>query len=187
MPNYGFATINFSTNKTGTFGLFPHGQLGGETGTGVGVRLFYTNILGRKNALTAHYIYSGEQGQFCEGLYIDPNLLDTGLIWEIQGGYLQTKNRNANINGAIDDDESRLFELKKVDVETSVEWRLETNEIASFAPQFKIVGRLGFSQRDFYACIGVDCSRFPTRDHHHRLVCLRGWAQNSNFIALDFR
>ena len=144
----------FFTNKTGTFGLFPHGQLGGETGTGVGVRLFHTNLFGRKNTITAHFIYSGGQGQFVEGLYVDPNLWDTGLLWEIQGGYLQTKNRNANINGAIDDDESRLFELKKVDVETSVEWRLKTDEIASIVPQFKIVGRIGFSQRDFMPVLG---------------------------------
>ncbi len=128
------------TTKDGTFGLFPQWQLGGETGTGGGMRIFHTNGFGREKILTAQGIYSGDQGKFGEGLYVDPNLLGTDLIWKIRGGYLQTKNNSANINGALDDSGSRLFELKKVDAETTLEWRLKKGEIAPFVPQFKIVG-----------------------------------------------
>ena len=142
------------TNKGSTFGLFPHGQLGGETGTGVGVRLFQTNWFGRENTIAAHYIYSGRKGQFVEGLYVAPDVLGKGLIWKIQGGFLQTKNRGATINGAVKNNDARLFELKKIDVETAVEWRLKKGEIASYVPQVKLVGTLGVVRRDFRPVMG---------------------------------
>ena len=142
------------TNKAGTFGLFPHGKLGGETGTGIGARLFFANWFGRENTIAARYIYSGARGQFVEGQYVSPDVWDTGLNWRIWGGFLQTKNRSANINGALKGSDTRLFELEQVEVETAIEWRLRKGEIAAFVPQVKLVGTLGFARRDFRPIMG---------------------------------
>ncbi len=142
------------TNRAGTFGLFPHGQLGGETGTGIGMRLFYASWFGRENTIAARYIYSGAKGQFAEGQYASPDVWDTGMDWRIWGGFLQTKNQSANINGALRGNDARLFELEQVEVETAVAWRLREGEIAAFVPQVKLVGTLGFARRDFRPVMG---------------------------------
>ena len=144
----------FFTNKAGTFGLFPHGQLGGETGTGIGVRLFHANWFGHENTIAARYIYSGRNGQFVEGLYVAPEVLGKGLVWKLWGGYLQTRNRSANINGALRGNDARLFELEQVEIETAIEWRLREGAFASYVPQVKLAGTLGFARRDFRPVMG---------------------------------
>lgn len=137
------------TNADGTIGLFPVAQLGGETGNGGGGRFFHTNLFGKRKIITGQYVYSGSKGQFGDGLYIHPRFLGTGLIWKIDGGYLKTRNPEANINGALDDDPLRLFELEQIDIKTSLEWNLRQGRRAGFVPQVNFVGWVGYGKRDF--------------------------------------
>ncbi|MBT5829068.1 MAG: hypothetical protein HOH77_02640, partial [Candidatus Latescibacteria bacterium] len=137
------------TNADGTVGLFPIVQLGGETGNGGGGRFFHTNLFGKRKIITGQYVYSGSKGQFGDGLYIHPQFLGTGLIWKVDGGYLRTRNPEANINGALDDNASRLFEIEQIDIKTSLEWQLRQGPMAGFVPQVRFTGWVGYGKRDF--------------------------------------
>jgi hypothetical protein len=145
---------NLFINDEGTFGVFPQFQLGGETGTGGGVRLFHTNLWGRRKIFGGSYIYSGGTGQMGEGFYLDPSFLGSGLTWKIEGGFLRTRNREANINGAIRDDKLRLFRIDQGSVGTTMKWQNNAGSLAPFMRQFSIEGRFGFSRRDFRAWYG---------------------------------
>ncbi len=138
------------TNADGTFGVFPVMQLGGETGNGGGARFFHANLFGKRKILTGQYVYSGSKGQFGDGLYIHPNFLGRGVTLKTEGGYLKTRNHEANINGALDDqNSSRLFGIEQIDVQTSLAWQLHRGPMARFIPQVGLTGWIGYGKRDF--------------------------------------
>ncbi len=146
--------LAFFTNEDGTFGVFPQVQLGGETGTGGGVRIFHTNIAGKRKIFDGFYIYSGGQGQLGEALYLDPSVRGSRLYWKVQGSYLKTRNRSATINAAVREDLTRLFQLEQTDVETALGWRHRTGKLAPYLRNVTIEGRLGYGRRDFRGWIG---------------------------------
>ena len=143
------------TNADGTIGIFPVVQLGGETGHGGGARFFHTNLFGKRKIVTGQYVYSGKKGQFGSGIYIHPNLLNTGLLWKVEGEYLQTRHHEANINSAFDDlSVNRLFELKQIDAKTSFVWHYQKGPKAPFVPQLQITGWVGYGHRDLLPVLG---------------------------------
>jgi hypothetical protein len=143
------------TNKDGTFGIFPVVQIGGETDHGGGARFFHTDLFGKRKILTGQYVYSGRKGQFGEGLYVHPNFLGSGLVWKAEGGYLQTRHREANINAALDDlNMSRLFEIEQIGVQTSLDWQHKQGSLAHFIPLWAFTGWFGYARRDFQPVLG---------------------------------
>ncbi|MCZ6635871.1 MAG: hypothetical protein O7G87_20935, partial [bacterium] len=148
------------TNKDGTFGLFPQFQLGGETGTGGGARIFHTNLAGKGKVFTGFYVYSGGTGQTGEALYVDPNLLGSGLIWQLEGGYLRTRNRSANINAAVRKNPSRLFEIEQTDVLSRITWHLHRGPQAPYLKNWIVEGEIGFGRRDFQINQGTGAPLF---------------------------
>lgn len=143
------------TNEDGTIGIFPVLQIGGETGHGGGGRFFHTNLFNKRKIFTGQYVYSGSKGQFGDGMYIHPQFLGTKWIWRIEGGYLQTRHKEANINAAFDhNDKSRLFEIKQWDLISAFEWDLHQGPKAPFVPQVSFTGWAGFANRDFQAVMG---------------------------------
>ncbi|MGA1199679.1 MAG: hypothetical protein ACO36I_24550, partial [Candidatus Latescibacterota bacterium] len=108
-----------------------------------------------RKILTGQYVYSGRKGQFGEGLYVHPNFLGSGLVWKAEGGYLQTRHREANINAALDDlNMSRLFEIKQIDVQTSLDWQHKQGSLAHFIPLWAFTGWFGYARRDFQPVLG---------------------------------
>jgi hypothetical protein len=143
------------TNSDGTFGVFPLVQFGGETGNGVGTRFFHSNVFGKRKILTGQYVYSGNKGQFGDGLYVHPNVMGSWLTWKMEGGYLKTRNHEANINGALDDrTEDRLFEIGQIDLQTSMAWQLRRGPMARFMPQVGMTAWVGYGKRDFQPVVG---------------------------------
>ena len=64
---------NWFTNEAETFGIFPQVQIGGETRTGGGARLFHSDLFGRDKQLEALYVYSAPERQKGQLLYTDPS------------------------------------------------------------------------------------------------------------------
>ena len=140
---------NLFVNEDGTFGVFPSFQLGGESGTGGGLRLFHRNLWGHRKMLFGSYIYSGGTGQAGSGIYMDPSILGSKMIWMVDGSFLRTRNREANINGAIRDNELRLFKIDQGSVGSTLKWFNNPGELAAYQRQFSVEGRFRYSRRDF--------------------------------------
>ena len=145
----------FFISEDGMFGVLPQVQLGGESGTGGGVRVFHRNLAGRGKRFDGFFIYSGGRGQTGQGLYMDPNLLGSRLFWRTEGGYLRTRNENANINAAVRESETRLFRMDRMDVRTTLGWRLNTGVLAYFKPNVSAEGWFGYGRRDFRQIEGL--------------------------------
>ena len=148
----------FFTNRLGTFGVFPQLQLGGETGTGGGVRVFHTNVGGMGNQFEAVFIYSGGTGRMGEALYVNPNILASGLLWEVEAEYLRTRRDDATINGAFLDDDGRL-RLEQVDVATSLGWRSASGPLAPYRNGVEVDGWLGYGSRQLQRIEGIAASQ----------------------------
>ncbi|MDA0746456.1 MAG: BamA/TamA family outer membrane protein, partial [bacterium] len=146
--------LDLFTNEEGTFGVFPQVQIGGETGSGGGVRVFHTDLFGKRKIFTGYYIYSGHTGQTGDGLYLDPNLLGSGLYWKTQGAILRTRNRSANINAPVREDSTRLFRIDQGDVETLLGWRKHRGRLAPYLWNATVEAWFGFGRRDFRALSG---------------------------------
>lgn len=147
--------FDFFTNEDGTIGVFPVLQIGGETGHGGGAQFFHTNLFGRRKILTGQFVYSGRKGQWAEGQYVHPRFGSESVTWRINGSYLKTRHREANINAALDDSNmNRLFRLTQFDFETHFDWQQHTGPKQHFVPQFKMSGWVGFSKRSFHSVIG---------------------------------
>lgn len=108
------------TNADGTIGIFPSLTLGGETGTGGGIRAFHTNLWRKGKILAGQYTYSGGRGQSDIATYVDPNVIGTGLHWILDVDYLRTRHDGASINAAHEEDESRIFRLDRIDLKSSL-------------------------------------------------------------------
>ena len=145
----------FFTNAAGTFGFFPVVQLGGETGTGGGGRMFLANLWGRGKMFEALYVYSGSIGQMGEGRYVDPKFLGSNLKWELEGAYLKTRNESATINEALGDDPVNLFQLEQIDVKSTLKWRRNTGPLALFKNTAGIDIWSGYGRRDFQPWTGI--------------------------------
>lgn len=139
----------FFTNEAGTFGLFPYVELGGQTGTGGGAQMFSTNLFGKRKILTGRYVYSGPRGQTGEGMYLDPDLFGSGLVFRLDGGFLNTQHDGAAVNTPVRDSPTRLFRIEQVDAAGSLAWRLRRGPMAPFRRQASVEVFGGYGRRDF--------------------------------------
>ena len=136
-------------NADRTFGIFPHVQLGGETGTGGGVRVFHSNIAGKGKQFEGFFVYSGGRGQRGDVLYFDPNLAGSRLYWRSEATFLRTRHRSASIKGAVRDDPTRRFQIERLDVLTTLGWRPHARELEPYQKNVYIEARFGYGRRDF--------------------------------------
>ena len=141
-------TMELFTNEAGTFGLFPQVQLGGETGTGGGLRTFHSDLFGRGKMFEAVYVYAGDSRQTWAGLYRDPNIAGSAFYWNAGVAMLQTRHRNATINSAVRHDQNRRFEIEQGDVESVLGWRSGSGELEEYRDNFYLETRLGWASRD---------------------------------------
>ncbi|OGG53260.1 MAG: hypothetical protein A3F84_05120 [Candidatus Handelsmanbacteria bacterium RIFCSPLOWO2_12_FULL_64_10] len=141
--------LDLFTNASRTFGVFPQVKLGGETGTGGGVRVFHSNIAGKGKQFEGFFVYAGGRGQTGEALYTDPSLSGSRFYWKTGVEYLRTHNRNASINGALHEDLSRLLQVERLDASTAVGWRLHAGALESYRRNVYVEGRVGYGRRNF--------------------------------------
>lgn len=146
------------TNEAGTFGIYPQVQLGGETGTGGGARLFHTDVLGGDESLELIYLFSAASRQRAEFLFEDPTVGAGGLFWNAYGTWLDTDHEDATVNGVIEGREDledqlaaggqeTLFGEQRADVQFAFGWRSNAGPLEEFRAGFTAELRAGWAQR----------------------------------------
>ncbi|NKB70804.1 MAG: BamA/TamA family outer membrane protein [Candidatus Latescibacteria bacterium] len=144
-------TMEFFTNEAGTFGIFPQVQLGGETGTGGGIRTFHSDLFGRGKLFEAAYVYAGEGLQTGGALYRDPNIAGGAFYWDAAASWLQTDNRNATVNGHLRLDKrpgGERFAIERADVESVLGWRRHSGDLEEYRDNIYLESRLGWHRRE---------------------------------------
>lgn len=141
-------------NEDRTFGVFPQAMLGGETGSGGGLRVFHINLAGKRKIFTGTFTYSGGRGQIGEWLYLDPSISGSSFFWKLEGLHLRTRNRSATVNSAVKTDPSRLFRLNQFDSIVSIGWRRHTGRLFYYKPELKVEGWIAYGWRDFRRVLG---------------------------------
>jgi outer membrane protein assembly factor BamA len=140
--------LDLFTNASHTFGVLPQVQLGGETGTGGGLRVFHSNIAGKGKQFEGFFVYAGGRGQAGEALYTDPGLAGSRLFWRTGVSYLRTRNRSAGVNGALREDPSRLLQVERLDASMAVGWRLHAGALEPYQRNVRVEGRVGYGRRN---------------------------------------
>lgn len=138
----------FFTNEEGTFSVFPVVQLGGETGSGGGARVFHAGLGGRGYLFEGQFVYSGSTGQFGEAALTSPRFAGDKLRWDLEVEYIRTKSEEATINGAFDDDPTRRLRLDQVDVDWMLRWRSNGGNLAAYQKSTGIDAWTGYGRRD---------------------------------------
>ena len=149
------------TNEAGTFGVFPQVQLGGETDTGAGARLFHTDLFGDGQSLEMLYVFSHADRQRAEVLYQDPHP-GGRFHWDLYGDYLDTDHADATVNGVVEgrpDLEDLieasaagvLFEQRRADARVTVGWRSNAGPLQDYRSGFTAEVRGGWALRDLAA------------------------------------
>jgi len=138
---------HFFTNEAGTFGLFPQVQLGGETGSGAGARIFHTQLFGADVMAEALFVYGGERGQTGAAFLGDESIAAGRGYWHAQTDWLQTRNESATVNGGWRDSNLRLLQLEQLDIVSTLGWRLHAYETESFTKNAFAEARIGFGRR----------------------------------------
>ena len=153
-------------NEAGTIGIFPQVQLGGETGTGGGARLFHNDLLGDEESFEALYIYSAAARQRAEVYYHDPRLGAGGLFLELTGEYHDTDDEDATVNGVIEGrtdleaqveaaGASTLFEERRLDARVGLGWRSHHGPLEDYRAGFTVEGRAGWARRELDSLVTV--------------------------------
>ena len=160
---------NWFTNEDRTFGLFPYGQLGGETGTGIGFNTFHTNLFGREKEFSASYIFAASERQMGQALYCDPNVGGGDFYWSAQADFLKTDNEDATVNGIYEGsedalvaaglaEEDYLHEIQRFDGMVTVGWRPHAHELEDYRQNVYLEGRLGFGRQELEGGRGAESS-----------------------------
>ena len=153
------------TNEAGTFGIFPQVQLGGETGSGAGARLFHTGLFGDGQSLEALYVFSQADRQRAEVYYHDPHP-GGRLYWEFYGSYLDTDHEDATVNGVVEgsrdlealvdaSEAGVLFEQLRADARVAVGWRSHAGPLQDYRAGLTVEARGGWARRDLAALMPV--------------------------------
>jgi hypothetical protein len=147
---------HFFVNASGTFGILPQVQFGGETGAGGGLRAFHTDLWGSGKQLDAFFNYSGRKGRTLGAEYTDPTFLHPHLYWKSTGLYLRTRNEDTSINKALDDIPGRRFLIDQTDVRSRLGWRVHAGSLAKFRRNLYVEATVGYGRRDFAVHAGDD-------------------------------
>ena len=163
---------NWFTNEEHTFGIFPQVQLGGETGSGGGLRIFHSDLFSAGVLAEAFFIYAGERGQSASAFIGDESIANGKLYWSTQLDWLKTRNHSAAINGGWRESGLRLLQLEQVDAVSTLGWRRHDHATESFRKNVFIEGRLAFGWRDLSERFNVELPFITpgyTRRAHSRL------------------
>ena len=140
--------VDLFTNEAETFGVFPHGTLGGETSTGGGFTLFHSDLFGRGKGLSASLVanpsnYSGS------ALYEDPGIGGGPWYWNVSVEALATENENSTINGQLRESGS-LLDHRQRDAAIALGRRSNYGVTEGYEPEAVIELRLahGFRRYD---------------------------------------
>ncbi len=155
---------NWFTNEAQTFGLFPQVQLGGETGSGVGLRSFRTDLFGAGVEAEALYVYAGG-GQMGQALLRDEEVAGGKLYWTSYVDWLKTHNENATINGGWRESNIRRLALEQLDVSFAMGLRLHDYALEQFVRNVVVEARVGFGRRDLTQRFGIAGWPFRTRGY----------------------
>lgn len=143
------------TNASGTFGLRPQVQLGGETGTGGGFALFAAPP--SRGVLELHGVYSGGRGQLARGTYDLPAAGPAGRhSVRLSGDFLNTHHREARINGAVRSDPSRSFSIRRADGDLRLGWRAVAGRFEPVSRNVRLEAIGGYAFRHFRPRDGSD-------------------------------
>ena len=150
---------NWFTNEERTFGLFPYGQLGGETGTGIGFNTFHTNLFDAEKEFAASYIFAAAERQTGQGLYYDPNVRGGRFYWSAQGEYLKTDGEDATVNGAFErlggvlegegmPEDDQLLRIQRLDLVATLGWRPHADELEEYRNNLYLEARVGYGRHE---------------------------------------
>ncbi|MFT5085711.1 MAG: hypothetical protein ACI8PG_000057 [Planctomycetota bacterium] len=153
---------NWFTNEAQTFGLLPQVQLGGETGSGGGLRSFHSDLFGAGVQAEALYVYAGGRGQTGQALLSDEEVAGGKLYWLSQFEWLKTRNQSATINGGWRESKIRRLAVEQLDARFSLGLRLHDYTLEQFVSNTVVEGRVSFGRRDLTQRSGVGDWPFPT-------------------------
>ncbi len=146
---------DFFINESGTFGILPQIQLGGETGTGGTLRIFALSRSRQGPALDARLTYSGARGQQGQLVIGHPAAFGSehGFI-RLEGDVLNTYHADASINGALHDNPARSLEIFCSDSFFRIGWRQHIGLKAETDPNVELELWAGHAMLDFDARTG---------------------------------
>lgn len=149
---------DFFTSADHTFGIYPLVQVGGETRSGSGARLFDLDLFGRDEELEVVYVFSHPDRQLAEAHYRDPSLLGRALYSQIDANWLRTDNHNSTANGSLVDEttqerltgESDLarFAIERSDITSLVGWRSDAGPLEGYRAAWIAEAWVGASWRN---------------------------------------
>lgn len=157
--------VDWFTNSQRTFGVFPQLQLGGETGSGGGVRSFHTNLFGRGKQFAGSYLFSRSNRHQLQVRYRDPALRGGPWQWELGGDFLRTDNGDATINGAAEEDEAFRLRLGQFDLRAALGWSSNAGALAAYTSGLHLEASAGYGRRDLHQVAGLPL----TGDAYHGL------------------
>ena len=163
------------------FELYPNATLGGETGTGGGVSLLYTDLFGRGKGISTSFIanpsnYSGAI------LYEDPGIGGGPWYWSATVEALKTGNEDATINGELRKSGS-LLEHEQRDARFTLGRRSNYGVTEGYEPDAVFELRLSHGFRKF-AAGNLDPGDFPGLDQTVNLFSVGAMAA---FDDRDFK
>ncbi len=141
--------VDLFTNEAETFGVFPYGALGGETGTAGGFTMFHTDLFGRGKAFSANMIANRDNYRGT-ALYDDPGIGGGPWYWSASLEALGTGHESATINGELRGSGSFL-ELEQRDARITLGRRSNYGETDGYEPNAVIELRLAHGFREFVA------------------------------------
>ncbi|MCY3738614.1 MAG: BamA/TamA family outer membrane protein [Gemmatimonadaceae bacterium] len=141
--------LDLFTNEAETFGVFPYGALGGETGTAGGLTTFHTDLFGRGKGFSANLIGNRDNYKGA-ALYDDPGIGGGPWYWNASVEALRTGHENATINGELRGSGS-LLQLEQRDARITLGRRSNYGETDGYEPEAVIELRLSHGFREFVA------------------------------------
>ncbi len=141
--------VDLFTNEAETFGVFPYGALGGETGTAGGFTTFHSDLFGRGKGFSASLVsnrgnYSGA------ALYDDPGIGGGPWYWNASVEALRTGHENATINGKLRGAGS-LLDLEQRDARIALGRGSNYGETEGYEPDAILELRLSHGFREYVA------------------------------------
>lgn len=140
--------LDWFTNAEHTFGVFPHAQLGGETGSGGGLRSFHSDLFGRGKQFEGFYLFSRSNRHQLQALYRDPSLKGGAWQWELGGSLLSTDSEDATINGQAEENEAFRLRLRQFDLRTALGWQSNAGPLEQYTRGFSLEVSAGYGRRE---------------------------------------
>jgi len=139
--------LDWFTNAERTFGVFPYAQLGGETGSGGGVRSFHSNLFGQGIQFEGFYVFSRSNRHQLQARYRDPAIGGGPWQWELGGGFLRTDSEDATINGVAEESELFRLRLEQLDLRAALGWRHNAGSLEEYTRGFSLEASAGYGRR----------------------------------------